>query len=344
MIKSDSRNLDVLRAFAVLCVFFSHIRQFVVHLPFQLYQMARFGVLIFFVHTCLVLLFSIERSSCGRARTALIFYVRRAFRIYPLSILTVLMMALLHIPRAPDVVYEWISPKQLLSNLTLTQNLTHVLSTPATLWSLPWEVQMYAVLPALFFLFGRRSVWMGLALWAASVLGARSLSQFVVLTFFPCFIGGLIAFQGLRSRIRYPLPAQLWPVALLAAAAFHALCWRTKEQELGGYITCLILGMLIPMFMELRESWFTRASHVVAKYSYGIYLAHMPVIWLAFVKLAGAPVLLRWTVLVVMSVGLPIALYHLLEAPMIKLGRQAAEAACRKAPLERRVAQAAGGL
>ena len=46
--KKDSRNLDVLRAFAVLCVFFAHIRQFVVHLPFQLYEMARFGVLNFF--------------------------------------------------------------------------------------------------------------------------------------------------------------------------------------------------------------------------------------------------------------------------------------------------------
>jgi peptidoglycan/LPS O-acetylase OafA/YrhL len=114
----------------------------VVHLPFQVFQVARFGVLIFFVHTSLVLLFSLERSAYSQPLTALNFYVRRIFRIYPLSILAVLAMVVLAIPRQPDVPYEALTRMELLANLTLTQNLGHLVSSPVTLWSLPWEVQM----------------------------------------------------------------------------------------------------------------------------------------------------------------------------------------------------------
>ena len=343
MTTQDSRNLDVLRAFAVLCVLVAHVRQYVVHMPIQLYQMARFGVLMFFVHTCLVLLFSLERTRLGAREASLNFYVRRAFRIYPLSILTVLAVALLHIPREPDVLFEWIGAKQLISNLTLTQNLTGAESMPAPLWSLPWEVQMYLVLPLLFFLFRRRSVWWGLGLWAAAVVGAHAPLEVFILRFFPCFLGGLIAYQSRNMRTARVASGYLWPAALLAVSGFHALCWRTSEQALGGGISCLLLGLLIPLFREMPVSWFTRAGHIVAKYSYGIYLVHLPAIWFAFFKLEHVPAALRWTVFVVLSAGLPVALYHLLEAPLINVGRRLAERLIPRPASFERVAQAAGG-
>lgn len=343
MTMQDSRNLDVLRAFAVLCVLVAHVRQYVVHMPIQLYQMARFGVLMFFVHTCLVLLFSLERSRLGTREASLNFYIRRAFRIYPLSILTVLAVALLHIPREPDVLFEWIGAKQLVSNLTLTQNLTGALSLPAPLWSLPWEVQMYLVLPLLFFVFRKRSMWWGLGLWAAAVLGAHEPIHIAILKFSPCFLGGLIAYQALKGGMPRLFPAQLWPAALVAVSAFHAVCWRTHEQDLGGYVSCLMLGLSIPLFREMPASWFTRVGHTVAKYSYGIYLAHTPTIWFAFFRLAHAPAALRWSVFIALTAGLPVALYHLLEAPLINMGRRLAEGLRpRPVPFER-VAQAAGG-
>jgi peptidoglycan/LPS O-acetylase OafA/YrhL len=347
MISRDSKNLDVLRAFAVLSVFVSHIQQFVLHLPFHLYQQARFGVLIFFVHTCLVLLFSLERSRHGLAGTWVSFYIRRAFRIYPLSVITVLAVVFLHVPRAPDVVYQATSLKDLLSNLALTQNLTHTLGIPATLWSLPFEVQMYAVLPVLFLVFARRSVWYGLALWGIAIAAGRLLSPPNILDFTPCFLGGLIAYQAIRNGRQGRLPAWLWPVALPVVAALHAVLWRSSGLDqykmlLGGYLTCLILGVLIPMFRELPDSRLTKGAHIVAKYSYGIYLCHMPVIWLAFVKLAFLPLIARWTLLTVIMIGLPWALYRWLEEPMIDAGRSLADQLCSKVrAAQRNMAQVA---
>lgn len=132
-------------------------------------------------------------------------------------------------------------------------------------------------------------------------------------------------------------------MALLSAAAFYWLWRGTGEayQNFGGYLSCLFLGLLIPLFRELPESWSTLACRTVAKYSYGIYLVHIPAIWFAFVKLASAPVMLRWAVLLMLSAGLPVVLYHLLEEPLIKLFRALAETLCRRRePSRKLVAQA----
>src|SRR2546427_8198907 len=91
----ENANLDVLRAIAIFAVLVTHLLQ-VVFPPFYglslLRGLGRFGVLIFFVHTSLVLMMSMERSNLfGKALFAE-FYIRRAFRIYPLSIATVLIV------------------------------------------------------------------------------------------------------------------------------------------------------------------------------------------------------------------------------------------------------------
>src|SRR5438045_2701232 len=88
-------NLDILRSIAVLSVFLAHALQVVAGCKPHEYlaygidtsSLGRIGVLIFFVHTSLVLLRSLERTGANLSGWSLIryFYVRRAFRIYPLS-------------------------------------------------------------------------------------------------------------------------------------------------------------------------------------------------------------------------------------------------------------------
>jgi len=95
--KTNYINLDVLRALAVLSVVAQHmwnlsassywsanhpiVLQYLDNLSFT-------GVMIFFVHTCLVLMLSMNRApDFCRGR---IFLVRRAFRIYPLCWATIL--------------------------------------------------------------------------------------------------------------------------------------------------------------------------------------------------------------------------------------------------------------
>lgn len=86
----------------------------------------------------------------------------------------------------------------------------------------------------------------------------------------------------------------------------------------------MFLGGVIPNVLELKVSWLTQASQTVAKYSYGIYLCHDPILWFAFVKLNWLPVALQWAVLVSLMVLAPLAAHRLLEGPMIDVGRRLA--------------------
>ena len=93
---TDSRNLDFLRSVAVLLVLFDHLFMaagLADRYPF-VWSMGHLGVLMFFVHTSLVLMLSLERSeekSSGHLFRD--FYIRRAFRIYPLSIACVVLVS-----------------------------------------------------------------------------------------------------------------------------------------------------------------------------------------------------------------------------------------------------------
>jgi peptidoglycan/LPS O-acetylase OafA/YrhL len=80
----ESANLDLLRSVAVLLVLVSHIPVALGHADGRwgvVTLAGRYGVLMFFIHTSLVLMMSLERSE--RQGPALIrrFYIRRAFRI-----------------------------------------------------------------------------------------------------------------------------------------------------------------------------------------------------------------------------------------------------------------------
>ena len=114
---SCSPNLDFLRASAVLIVYLFHlIITTNTRLPDYLGQ---FGVLLFFVHTSLVLMFSLERIEATEGSFFLTFYLRRLFRIYPLSIFCVSVIVLFQLPRAPW--WPWSNPdlSTILANLFL---------------------------------------------------------------------------------------------------------------------------------------------------------------------------------------------------------------------------------
>ena len=92
---AHSPNLDFLRAVAVLLVLFHLLITTNTRLPDYFGQ---FGVLLFFVHTSLVLMFSLERIERNKQELFITFYIRRLFRIYPLSIVCVSIIVLFHLP------------------------------------------------------------------------------------------------------------------------------------------------------------------------------------------------------------------------------------------------------
>jgi peptidoglycan/LPS O-acetylase OafA/YrhL len=325
--RGPSANLDLLRSIAVLLVLAQHLcrRLNVDQIGWMPTSWGIFGVLLFFVHTCLVLMYSMRRSELTGWPLVRNFVTRRVFRIYPLSILAVLAALALHLDSDVNGIRGLSSAAlpgkvDIASNLLLTQNLTYTKSIVNVLWSLPFELQMYAFLPFIFmWIRGKRMLWPLLGLWAGSVIAGlflphlHGLGRLSILLFVPNFLPGVLAFS-LPYVPRFK--SFLWPAFILALVAVFTV----YSEVWKGWVLCLLLGIMIPSFAEIKTRWLRLASNRIATYSYGIYLAHQFCIWIALGLLASHPLWLRITVLIVSLVGLPVLLYHAIEKPMIELG------------------------
>jgi peptidoglycan/LPS O-acetylase OafA/YrhL len=327
--QKDNPNLDLLRAVAVSMVLVFHLLRYFgvssLH-HHDLKYLGMGGVLFFFVHTSLVLMFSLERLQQRHSGFELYasFLIRRVFRIYPLSILAVAIIVLFHLPLGGLTAFAFhfvpVTKLGLISNILLIQNITNTESVLGPLWSLPFEMQMYVLLPFLFIWALRsRSAWPLGFLWVfSSALGWIDIHFGHlpdIVRYIPCFLPGVIAYKiGQRTspRISY----YLWPPFLLAMVC--AIVYLGTME--AGWFACLLMGLAIPQFKLLSARWLHRLSHVVAKYSYGIYLGHYFCMWLAFVKFHDRPPLSQWIVLLITLAAVPVVFYHLVEEPMINGG------------------------
>lgn len=326
-------NLDFLRSSAVLFVCVCHLLAFrgiasVQH--FDMQRLGTWGVVIFFVHTCLVLMLSLERHGSNFGKLFFSFMIRRCFRIYPLSILVVTTVIAFRLPMAGITHEHFVSVSSpnawtVFCNLALTQNLAHQHSVLLPLWSLPYEIQMYLFLPALFLItMPPRSVVRSVLLWigalglAIMASSHPSIPDFVGYT--PLFMSGVVAYR-LQQRKLVRLPAFLWPL-LLGLLTLFVISGGHWARYWGA---SLILGFAIPIFSQLRAKWMVVPSHLMARYSYGVYLTHFFCIWLAFERLSNLPKIARLFVFVILFIGLPVLLYHLVEEPMIRMGKKLAK-------------------
>ena len=91
------------------------------------------------------------------------------------------------------------------------------------------------------------------------------------------------------------------------------------------YAMCFAMGAALACFRDMQTSRFTELCGVVAKYSYGSYLFHVPIMWVSFFVLSpfvSRP--LQWAIFAGLSIAVPWAAYHTIEGPMIALGRRVA--------------------
>ncbi len=349
--KLPENNLDVLRAVAVLLVLADHIISAVGHHSESWnwnWSLGRLGVLFFFVHTSLVLMSSIERggTTSGWVRR---FYIRRAFRIYPLAIFVILLAAVFRMPthvtsNFADMSRSYPSLSTLVSNLLLVQNLTGARDLQGVLWSLPLEVQMYVLLPICYVVARRGSREMAglvLAFFAAAIVmqspaidHVPGLWRLSVFTFGPCFISGVLAYHILRRGRLAKLPSWTWPLVLAIVAAFFALMHPRAERPDLGWWPCLLLAFAIASVRELDASWLTSAAHAIAKYSYGIYLVHVPILWIWLRVIPGIATPLRWAGVAISIVVMPVVLYRLIEEPLLRYGSSLAHRLVRAPELD----------
>jgi peptidoglycan/LPS O-acetylase OafA/YrhL len=319
----DLTNLDILRSFAVLLVATGH---------FTMYeQIARYngwigltGVCLFFVHTCLVLMWSLERDPhTGR------FYIRRAFRLFPLWLVVLAVVVIVHLPTSPvppvnGVLFLYHSPSfgELLANITLTANIWYGSNIVGASWSLPIEMQMYLFLPLLFFFIrSTHALWVLLVLdvvviasvWA--VVGIHNTPHATLAICVPYFLPGVMAY-ALYKRVQPRLPAWTFLMFLLVMAAIH----MRGGNLFRSAFWCLGIGLALPFFRQITWRPLAHAAHLVARYSYGIYLCHIPSIWVGMTVLRGHSIFLQLALALATLIAASVGLYHLVEAPMIRLG------------------------
>lgn len=340
---NKSANLDLLRAGAVMAVLADHVAATCgIGKQYGFFDLGQLGVLFFFVHTSLVLLLSLERQHTAKNGFfgVLAFYVRRIFRIYPLSIISVLAVCIFHVPATPWA--QWRPPgvKAVLSSLLLVSNITGADPVLGPLWSLPLELQMYLVLPAVFLLLRRASkrrlamVWLGSV--AAGSLqiylgntGHAGMWRFTVAAYAPCFISGAVAWRLMASKRTARLSSVLWPVgAATVGGAF--LLWQTfshstqRYPAYRGWICCLAIGLTLPLCRDCSNIFVNRVAGIIAKYSYGIYLAQCFVLWAALVVLRNWSLTARVALAAALLCAIPVVAFHLIEEPAIRLAARLA--------------------
>ncbi|MBT2326081.1 acyltransferase [Variovorax paradoxus] len=317
----DNPNLDLLRSCAVSFVVLSHMRDFVgwgaeQEAVYRLEALGGLGVAIFFVHTTLVLLMSLERHGPAAGP----FFIRRVFRIYPLAVAVVILSALL---KWREGVLTDLG--ELASNLLLIQNITGHASTPRPLWTLPYELQMYLFLPALYVVTRLSQPRLRIALICGASLALAAVAWLTsidlhLLRFVPCFLPGALAFVLAKRRDAQLSPIVLFGFIAVAAVVIPAIVAAGVPQAPAMMIMCLLLGLSIPLCRPVKSPPLVKCASVVATYSYGIYLTHPLAFWLAFGGLAQAPAFVQWGVWLLMLAGLPCAAYRAVEKPGITLG------------------------
>jgi peptidoglycan/LPS O-acetylase OafA/YrhL len=328
----DLPNLDVLRSVAVLTVLVGHIYGALSTRHYGTFYGA-FAVGLFFVHTALVLMWSLERRP-----NTLDFYVRRIARIYPLAILVLLIAAVIHAKvnafhdDGSFFLYTAPTLKQLLAHVLLIQNFFSGNFIVYPMWSLPIEVQMYVMLPVLFFFLRKNMVLWPLLIFLALAAGtahhAFGPQEVNLAVAIPYFLPGVMAYVGF-SRWKAVLPG--WSFLIVLAA----ITW------LGGYAgnwqrawwPCLALGLALPLFRQLKPGVLTKVCWYIARYSYGIYLTHPFALLLGFYVFRdfGRPV--QFAVLLGSLAAFSLAAYHLIEAPGMRLGATVAGAVARRFPM-----------
>jgi peptidoglycan/LPS O-acetylase OafA/YrhL len=326
----DLSTLDFMRALSTVAVVGIHYLGMNGQVPYGMGALPRVVVLMFFVHTSFVLMLSLERQqnkSPGNLWRR--FMLRRLFRVYPLSIFVLATIILFRIPSQlvpPTFQYLSLNTTGIISNFLLTMNITRSDSILSPMWSLPYEFQLYLVLPALFLLVQRwRSSVPVFGLWCGTL--ALALLQPIVphvgrldiLEFLPCFMAGILCYK-LSKTVKPMLPFALWPI-LIPAFMFICLLSSNPNHWPVAWLACLLTALTAPFIRQAHNGLVRDVSHWIAQHSFGIYLSHYFCLWLAF-RVNHFSWAAQWTIFVVTILLIPVALYRLIESPMIILGNR----------------------
>lgn len=330
--------LEGLRAVAAFGIMLTHVSFQTGGNPASVLARFDFFVPVFFALSAFVL----WRRYDGNTRR---YYWHRAVRILPAYLVTVASVFLL----LPDAFGS--SLPMILANLTLTQIYVPDALAPGLthLWSLCVEVAFYVVLPLIalalrrlpsrtrvlaIFLFSLLSLgWAFVPFVEATPAPGLPNLQIFPISYTCWFAVGMIAAE-LEGRVRIPGPAYLyWGLALVVAwgaaqpwfgplGLTHPTPWEFMRRVLAG----MTFGALVFLPVALgRGAGFLTSGPMqhLGKWSYAIFLWHVPMLAWAFPLLGVAQFSGQfWQVLAVtvaLTVPVSAASYYFVEEPARRL-------------------------
>lgn len=309
------------------------------------------GVALFFVISGFVLGLSLDRRHNGFVKECGLFLLRRAFRIYPALMASLLLIAAVIYTLSPVPPYagasQWfnawyrkpISINDAIANLffldTGMNNIT---------WTLKVEMEMAVVFPLLYLL--NRCVWQGVnisVLAGFAVLCAVTPDPNTLKWVFAFYAGLMLPCWGewiSTVAKSSPTGGGSWVGAMFVVfGAARPLCLQTSFEWSIPILETLSASMILAYVVHMPHSnWFsfleTTMVRRLGKISYSFYVLNFIVLYvwgllmLAVVPielLSAAPLAWNWLVGIVAcltSVPLAAASYNWIEKPFIELGRR----------------------
>lgn len=265
------------------------------------------------------------------------FLIRRSFKIYPIFWLFVMMSVIF----LPDYLRgeNW---KKIFIELLFLQNYYNGMW--AHTWSLAVEEHFYVALPLLLLVLHRCNKVDYLPVIVFSILvycltarlimtmnGPRALTEILIPTHlrldslsFGVLLSYFVVYRGtlLREMVhRYKMIIPLSIVVILPAFVLH-LESSSYMQSVGLSMNYVSSGVLLVSSLKLKESILLRIMAYIGKYSYAIYLVHMPLQGIC-IDLYRSSAVNSWMGYVVLyisaSLMLGVLVSRTIEYPILKL-------------------------
>jgi peptidoglycan/LPS O-acetylase OafA/YrhL len=230
-----------------------------------------------------------------------VFYLRRAFRILPIYLLSLVLYLLTRVALDPsNAGYDWLfaDPMPFLSYLTFTQNIFMGIKGSfgpnwlGITWSLAVEEQFYLLIPLLFFHFGRqRAAWVLLLAITAAVLLRTALPGFHAFVNTPwradsILTGALLAiavrWEPFLAMIKQQRNALYATFALFLAGAAVMTLRPMRFGELSSTWLAVLYGQFVLIgFVGLDglagRALGSRMLGWLGRISFAVYLFHQPI-------------------------------------------------------------------
>ena len=336
-------GLDTLRAIAIILVIFSHWLPYE-HFVNSFLPNGPLGVTLFFVLSGFlitgILLNEKTKLELGQKSISAIFkafYLKRSLRIFPIYYLTLVAMLLLQIPEVKTYFWWHFSYA---SNILFYLKKSFVNEYVSPLWSLSVEEQFYVFWPFMILFSNKRWLLFWLAL--SIIIGTTfrmfpenitdkpfSYMQFLMPSCVDCFaIGGLIAYIQ-RFHLNKLILARKISTSLAFAGMFYfffAVHMFGENEFVRIVFNRTIFSMFAVAFIlfiitqDIEKSLLAKVVEYdffvfIGKISYSLYLWHILIPHLEFIKQDGQRFFTRLIILFILST----LSFFLLEKPLLSL-------------------------